>query len=151
MCGIEIDLVLASGSNLTCFLCGCQNRHRVCMRAENCLVLIYRSKLTWFWAWGAKLTWFLCVGRKWLVFGVGIDWVSLCAGWSKLTWFLYAGWKSPGFSVIIELDFVSVRVVEINLISLWGSNLTWFSAGIGIDLVLMWGSKIAWFSSGDRN
>ena len=63
MCGIEIDLVLASGSNLTCFLCGGQNRLWFCVQPENYLVLIY----------GSKLTWFLCAGRKWLVFSVSIE------------------------------------------------------------------------------
>ena len=48
MCGIEIDLVLASASKLTCFLCGGQNRLRFCLRAENYLVEVYGSKLDCF-------------------------------------------------------------------------------------------------------
>ena len=121
--GIKIDLisvinlVLASGSNLTCFMCGGQNRLRFCVQPENYLVLIYRSKLNWFLAWGSKLTCFWCAGRKWLV-----------------------------FSVSIKLDFVFVWVVEIDLYFIAGDR-TWldFSVGIGIDLVLVWGSKMAWF------
>ena len=37
---------------------------------------------------------------------------------------LYVGRKSIGFSVSVELYFVSVWVVAVNLILLWGSNLT---------------------------
>ena len=83
-CEIEIDLVIASGSNLTCFLCGGQNRLRFCVKAKDYLVLIYGS---------------------------------------KLPWFRYASRKSLGFSVSIELDVVFVWVVEIELSSLWGTEL----------------------------
>ena len=81
MYGIESNFIIASGSNLTCFLCGGQNRLRFSVGAENYLVLTYGSKLT----------------------SLG-----------------YAGRKSLGFSVSIELDFVFVWVVEIDLSSLWG-------------------------------
>ena len=92
---IENDLVLSSGSKLTCSLCGGQNRHRFSLRAENYFVIIYRSELTWFLAWGSKLTWFSCAGRKWLALNMGIDWVNFRAGgrnwldficWLKITW-----------------------------------------------------------------
>ena len=93
--GIEIDLVLASGSKLTCFLCGGQNRLRFCLRAENYLVLIYGSYLTWFLSWRSRLTWFLCAGRN--------------------DFFLVWG----------SLDLVFVRVVEIDLFFLCWSEITW--------------------------
>ena len=43
----------------------------------------------------------------------------LCKG-SKLTCFMYADRKSLDSSVSIEIDFVFVWVVEIDLISMWG-------------------------------
>ena len=89
--GIEIGLVLASGSTLTCILCRSQN----CVRAEHFLALIYGSKFTWLIAWGLISTWILCAGRKWLVLVRGsidlvfvrvveIDLVFVC--WPKITW-----------------------------------------------------------------
>ena len=60
----EVDVVLALRSNLTSFLCGGQDRLRFSFWAENFLVIIYRSKLTWFLAWGSKLTWSSSAGRK---------------------------------------------------------------------------------------
>ena len=70
--GTEIDLVSVMGSKLTWFSCTGSKLMRVgvkidfgfYLRVENYLVLIYRSKLTWFLAWGSKLAWFLCAGRK---------------------------------------------------------------------------------------
>ena len=53
-----------------------------------------------------RLTWFLC-GWWW---------------WSKLTRFLDTGHKSLGFSVSINIDLVFVRVVDIDLITLWGTK-----------------------------
>ena len=50
---IGIDLFFVRGSNWLSF----------CVRAENYLVSMY----------GSKLTWFSCAGRKWLFSG-GIDW-----------------------------------------------------------------------------
>ena len=88
MCGIDRDLVLASESNFTCALREGRNRPRLCVRAENYLVLIY----------GAKMTWYLALE-------------------SKLTCFSYAGRKSLGFSVSIEVDFVFACVVYIDFIS----------------------------------
>ena len=73
MCGIGIDLVLTSGSNLTCFFVRGSKSIRFCLRAENYLVLIYGSKSTWFFARGSKLSLFLCAGRKRLACSVGID------------------------------------------------------------------------------
>ena len=110
--GIEIDL----------FLCGGQNRHRFSLRAENYLVIIYISELTWFLAWGSKLTWFSCAGRKWLALIVGIDWVSFRAGGRN--------W----------LDFY--MLAENQLVLEWASNLTSFLSG--------W-SKMTWFYCGVSN
>ena len=87
---IEIVLVLSSGSTLTCFLYGGKNRLRLCVRAEKYLVLIYGSKLTRFLGWGSKLNWFLCV----------------CA-------------ESDLFLVWGSIDIVFVRVVEIDLVSVF--------------------------------
>ena len=82
--GIEIDfisvmgskfswllsgLVLASGSNFTCFYAGVKIDFG-CVRAENYLVLSYGSKLTWLLAWGSKLTSVLFAGRK--LFGLNL-------------------------------------------------------------------------------
>ena len=69
MCGLGIDLVLGSRSTLSCFLCGGQNRHRFCLRAENYVDLIYGSKLTWFFVWGL-IDLVVCVG--------GRIWLGLC-------------------------------------------------------------------------
>ena len=46
--GIEIDLVFVLGSKLTLFLCA----------GRNYMVLMYRSKLTWFLCGWSKLTCF---------------------------------------------------------------------------------------------
>ena len=97
---------------------------------------------------GSKSTSVLCTGRKLLGFNlwIEIDLVLVCGpkmtsfqvwgsievvlcGWSKLTWFLYGGRISLRFSVSIELDFVFVRVVELDLLPVCGSDLTWFWCG----------------------
>ena len=44
----------------------------------------------------------------------------LC-GWSKRTWFLYAGRKSLGIDGSTEIDLVFVRVVEMDVVSVWRS------------------------------
>ena len=164
MCGIETDFFLPSGSDLTFFffigikidfgfVCG-----------PRCLRFNYRSQMTWFIAWGSKLTWFLCAVRKLLVFGVGIDWLSVCAdgrnplgfcilsenhvvlvwsssftsfscGCSKMTWFQCGDRNPLGFGVGTEYGLVLV----------FGWNLTWFMWGIEIDLVWVYLSKWTWF------
>ena len=156
MWGIEVDLVLASASYLTSFLCGGQNRLRFCVWAPKCLLWIDGSKLTWFLAWGSKLTWFLCAGRKWLDFSVGIDWLSFTrvvevdlvfVCWTEITWF-YLVWASNLTSFLCgwsKLTWFQCR----------GSNLTWFQCrdqdwlgfGVGVenDLVLVFRSKWTWF------
>ena len=95
---IEIDLVLASGSNFTCFLSGGYNRLRFCVWADNFLDLIYGSKIDLVLAWGSQLTWFLCAGRRRLVFSVGMDWLSFCAG----------GWNWLGICALAENHLVLV-------------------------------------------
>ena len=101
-----------------------------CVRAENYLVLIYGSKLSWFLAWGSKLIRCLCANRKRLVLlwgsmdfvfcARGQNWLGLCMSaenhlvvvWaSNLASFFYGGssW----------LDFI---------VQCGGSNLTWFQS-----------------------
>ena len=50
--------------------------------------------------------------------------------------FLYTGRKPVGFSVSTEIDFVFVRVVEIDLISMWGIKLYLILVRSEIDLVV---------------
>ena len=40
VCGIENDSILASGTNMLCFLCRDHNRLRFCVQAEKYLVLV---------------------------------------------------------------------------------------------------------------
>ena len=104
-CGIEICLVWAAGSNLTCFLSRCQNGLRFCVRAENYLDLVFRSQLTWF----------LCAGRKRLVFSVGIDWLSFWAGGRNWLDFIVGDrtWLDYSLGIGIDLFFGG------------GSKMTW--------------------------
>ena len=106
---------------LDCFFVRGSKSIRFCVRAENCLILIYGSTLNCFLAW-SKLTWF-CVRAEndlFLVRG-SIDLVLVRVVEIDLVFF--AGRKSLGFSLSIELDFVLVWVVDIDLISLWGIEL----------------------------
>ena len=83
-----------------------------------------------------KTVCFFCVGRaNWLDFRVdkiildfslGMKLIWLLCGRSKLTWFLNAGRKSLVVSVSTQVDLYFVWVVQIVLISVLGSNLTWF-------------------------
>ena len=100
--------------------------------------------MTCFLFGGSKLT--VC-GPKLTCFKCGDRLPRFLCGWwwSKLTQFLDAGRKLLGFSVSIEIDLDFVWVVDIDLISVGGSNLTWFQLGIGIDLVCILGSKMNWF------
>ena len=139
--GSKLTWVLRAGSTLTWFqhrdrtwlvsLFGGQNRLRFCVRDENYLVLIYESKLT-FLAWGAKLTSFLSAGRKPLLFGVGIDWLSFCAG--DRNWI--------GFSVLAENHLALV----------WASKLTSLLCGWSkLALFHCRGWNLTWFQSRCRN
>ena len=58
MCGIEIDLVLESGSNLTCVSFGGQNRSGLYAGRKILHFILMDRNLTWFLAWGSKLTWY---------------------------------------------------------------------------------------------
>ena len=82
----EIDLIWVWVLKLTCSLCGGQNWPGVCVRAENDLFLV----------WGSTSLVFVLVVETNLV--------------------LYVGRKSLDFSVSIEIEFVFVWVVEIDLI-----------------------------------
>ena len=99
-----------------------QERLRFCVRAENYLVLIYRSKLTWF----------LCASRKGLVFSVGIDWLSICAG----------GRNWLGFRMLAENHLVLIWASNLASFLCGWSKLTWFHCG---------GSNLSWFGRRDRN
>ena len=66
------------------------------MRRSRLTFVLFASRNYLVLLYGSKLTWFLCAGRKWLVFSVGIDWLSL------------------------------MWVVEIDLVSVCGSTITWF-------------------------
>ena len=151
------------GSNWPGISVGIKMKLAVVWEIEIDLVLVRRSKLTCFCA-GVKTDLVFCAGRKWLVFSVGIDWLGFCVGgrnwlhfwmtagnhlvllWaSTLAWFFCGGRKWLVFSVWIEMNsfFVLkhgsrlvVRVeIEIYVISVMGSKLTWF---------LCAGSKLAW-------
>ena len=79
MCGIQIDLVLGSGSKLICFFVGGSKSTSVLCASRIYLVLVYGSKLCvraenyLFLIYGSRLTGFLCAGRTLLVFSVEID------------------------------------------------------------------------------
>ena len=49
---------------------------------------------------------------------------------------------------MVELDVISVWGIETDLMSVQGSDLTWFCAGVKKDLVLMSGSKLTCFCVG---
>ena len=80
MCGVELDVVLASGSNSTFFLCGGQNQLRFCV---------------FFLAWGSKFARVLGPGKKlhifvgrWtdLVFVQVVEIDLVFVYWTKSTW-----------------------------------------------------------------
>ena len=154
MSGIEINLVLASGSNLTCFLCAGQNRPRFCARAENDLVLVWGS-IDLVFVRVVEVGLFLYAGRKSLGFWAS-NLISFLCGWSKLTWFHCGGFNLTLFQYRNRnrLDF-GVGV-ENDLSLVFGSKSTrfyygyqnWvvFCAGIGVDLVFVRGRKWLGFS-----
>ena len=47
-----------------------------------------------------------------------------------------------------EIDLMSAQEIEIDLISVKGSELTWFCVGVGNESVLVFGSKLSWFMRG---
>ena len=109
--GIEIELVFVRVSTLTFFVC-----------VEKYLVLVYGSKLAWFW----------CAGRKRLVFSVGIDWLSCYAG----------GRNWLGFCMLAEYHLILVWASNLtSFLYLW-SKLTCFHCG---------GRNLTWFHCRDRN
>ena len=144
-----------------------------CLRAEKnyqvCFCVIIELGFDFVWVVEIHMDFVcrFCVGGR---NSHGFCMPILC-GWPKLTWFLYAGGKTLGLSVNIEVGFVFVWVVEIDLIpllgieldlpSVYGSQLPWFWCGgqkglgfiLGIEtkLVLAWGSKLAWFLCLGRN
>ena len=123
MCGIEIDLVLASGSNLTCFCAGVKVDFGV----------VYGPKITW--CWHRKWPDFCARNQNWLDFRG-----------SKLTWFQSRDGNWLDFSVGVEIDIFFVWI-KIDLVQVLGSKLTWFCAGIKIDFVYVCGPKWLDFSA----
>ena len=142
MCGIEIDLVFASGSNLT----SCAG-----------------DKIDFGFVRGPKINWFSFIDRNWLNFKRGDrNWLGLCVR------------AENDLCLVRKSDYlVFARVVEIDLVFVCWTRVTWFywdwtwlrscvggrkwldlivgdrtwfdsNVGIGIDLVLVWGSKMTW-------
>ena len=133
--GIEIDSTSVLGSKSTCF----------CVGVEIDRVLVWGPTLTCFCA-GVKIDLFLVWvenyllvserkidlacdgGRNWFDFGVGdrtrtdfsvgMKLIWLLCGWYKWTSCLYAGRNHCFFRV--KTDFVFVRVVQMDLISVRG-------------------------------
>ena len=68
--GIEIDLNSVSRSNLTWFCVGDRHWLDFSMVIENDLAFVL----------GIEIDFVLCVGQKWLVFSIGIDWLGFCVG-----------------------------------------------------------------------
>ena len=87
-------------------------------------------------------------GRIWRDFSVGMKLIWLLCGWPKLTWFLNAGRSSLVFSVSMQIDLHFVWVVQIDLISVWGSNLTWFQCRMKLNWLLCTLSKMTSFQCG---
>lgn len=122
------------------------------------------SKMTWFGVW-IDISFVFVSGHmpNWLAFRVriGIDFTSVLG--SKWTWFFPGDKNWVGFSCRIEIDLLLCRAqnclssweraenslwvvwtwkvtdfsvkVELNLISVWGSNLKCFYAGVNIVFV----------------
>ena len=119
-------------------------------RPENEMVSVVASKLTLLCAW-SKWTWFQCGGSGLTSFQCrDQNWHGFV--WSKMTWFRV--W------IEIILFFVSagtqnwlVRRVGTDIHSTSGleSKTTWFCVGVEIDLVLVWWSKLTWFLCGGQN
>ena len=118
------------------------------------MVLVFGSKVACFQCGGSKLTvcgpiftWFKCHDR--------LTWFLCGRVQSKLTRCLDAGHKLLGLMVSIDIDFISVRGIELALISVQGSELTWFWCGgreslgftrsIESNLVSVWGLKLTCF------
>ena len=78
----RIDLVLALGSNLTCF--------RAAVKID--FGFVCGPKSTLFWFMDRNWLCFRVRAAKWLVFSVGIDWLSFCAG----------GQNWLGFCMLVE-------------------------------------------------
>ena len=104
MCGIEIDSVVVCGSTLTCF-CAAVKIGFAVVCAENRLVLMNRSKMTWF----------LCVDPNDLfLFWGSIE--SVFVWVFQIDLVLCSEPEFTRFSVSIEIDLVYFWVGEINLV-----------------------------------
>ena len=124
--GIELDLIWVLGRKLLDLCVGGQLP--ICFRV---------SGRNW-------LNFNVC-DRTWLNFSVGIGIARFCV-------------RAENLSVLVRasiLTFGPMWVVEIDLISVWVSNLTWFQCRNGIELVVVWmveielisvyGSELIWF------
>ena len=117
---IELDLVVELVSKLAF-----RAESRSCLffgvRADNGFVFMYGSEKVGFRA-GIAINYFFLCGPKVTGSQCGDRLTCFMCRLSKLTWFWYVSWKSLAFSLSIELDFVFLWVVEIELISMWRSN-----------------------------
>ena len=156
--GIEINMSLVRGSEMTRVLCG----------RRNDLVLVFGSNLNWFqcrdrdWlgfgveasklAWlyrgdridlisvmaskrasclceGSNLTWFQCWNQKW-PFSCARDWNWACEGRNKLVSIVINGLR---FYVGGGRKSLGFRMRDVNgLVLVWASKLTWFLSGWSI-------------------
>ena len=180
--GIEADLASVMGSKLTWLLCGGSKLTRFCvwvendwfsvwgsidlvfawvveidflffMRAENYLLLVWASKLTWFlygrskltwvlYSW-SKLTWFQCRDRNWLVSFVAVENDLILVPRSKLTRFFVSGHRNRlDIRMGIEMELISVVSLNKLDFGVRDRNLLHFNVGIEIDLSFVWGSNL---------
>ena len=152
---IEIDLVLVSVSELTWLYSGYQNWLDFSVGVEKILVFVWRIEMisilrrestdvvfVWVvnnnfsYVWGneidltsisgSELTWYLCRCRKWPVFNVGLEIGLFCVGASKFSRVKSGDRNWLDISVGVDSILVFVWVVEFDLISVDGRQLTWF-------------------------
>ena len=168
--GIEIDLILDSGSKSNLFQWWSRNYLGFYAMNRNWLSFGVGSELRLFFVRGSKSISVWCAGRKllgvnlwieidfvfsvgididlvlsagrrWLVFCVGIDWLSFCAGGRNLV----------GVCKLAENESVLVWASNLTSFLCGWSELTWFQCrdriwlgfgvGVGNDLVLVLGSE----------
>ena len=142
---VEFDLVFVCGPKITWFCCENWTWFRFCVSGRDWLDFIVEDQ-TWLdfsagigndlvFVWGSKTTWFLFLDRNQLGF---------CVEASKLTW-IYSG---------IEIYLMSLWRIEIDLISVSGSELSylcggqkWLGFGVWIKINLFFrveASKLTW-------
>ena len=145
--GVEIYWILVSRSKLTWFCVGASKLISCWSEGPNMnmISVLGRSQLEFCIGEGISLS-FTVGGSSWLDCGVG-DWTWLdfsvggenrlvlvraskltwcLCGWSKLTWFQSGGWNLTWLHCRNGIDLVVVCVGDIDLISVKGSEWTWF-------------------------